>query len=604
MGKACYSYLKVVCQWMFNTKKVVFLCSMPILFLGEGVGEGSSLSSLPDPHYSDELPPYICPLIKKIKYIIYPVLGLPTMVVSGERLTAIVSLDDGGKTQDWVMTISTRHRVSQTYPLTDVECNFNVSSGTYTVTGIVPDKVPRDVFDLMITSEGSGISDSQPNAVRVITESKHDYRFVHLTDVHFGDPRGYLVPLSDENSKGNTLNGRWHVFSELSFLDPEFILFSGDLLFGGPYFLEYLWAWEILRSSSLPISMVPGNHDGYASGGGLLRDGLEYWKQVIGPPYYSFNYGDKHHFACVNTYDGGVSQRDGFYFVVQRWGGALGQKQVEWLNEDLKEASDEGRTSIIMCHHDPRGDIHTLGGEDNPADEDKDGYAEATEFLDCLYHQEWNDRESGEMMVNIIREVNSLSMGDPHLGAISHIFLGHDHGDFVDLDEESNTWWIHTTSVGSNRYSSDDFWGYRIIEVANDEIVRVNQTAPEGEPILPGDNDPTNNQKWDYQSYASNNIFITTTQGSNDGTSTLVVQKVTNHLETRVSGILKFYMPRVEGEDSDLNNYGYQVSGGSIRQVARSGIDGDGNELIFYIETAVDSDKTTKVTLEYKNNED
>ncbi len=52
-----------------------------------------------------------------------------------------------------------------------------------------------------------------------------------------------------------------------SFLDPEFIIFTGDLLFGGPYLLEYSWAWETLRSFSLPIFMVPGNHDGYASGG-------------------------------------------------------------------------------------------------------------------------------------------------------------------------------------------------------------------------------------------------------------------------------------------------------------------------------------------------
>ncbi|KPJ59495.1 MAG: hypothetical protein AMJ42_01950 [Deltaproteobacteria bacterium DG_8] len=599
MARPCYCCLEVVHQWVFNTNKVVLIWLIPLLFLGEGMGEAESLSSLPDPNYSDELPPYICPLIEKVRYIIYPVLGLPTLVVAGERLTAMVSLDDGGKTQDWVIRISTHDRVSQTYTLSDVEYNFSVSSGNYTLTGIVPHQVPREVFDLMITSESSAISDIQPNAVRVITELKHDYRFIHFTDIHVGDPRGYLVPVSEENSKVVTLNSGWYVLSELSFLDPEFILFGGDLVFGGPYFLEYLWAWEILRRFSLPIFMVSGNHDGYASGMGWLRDGLEYWKQVIGPPYYSFNYGDTHHFTCANTYDGTVSQRNGFFFIVQRWGGALSQEQVEWLEEDLKEGSDEGRTSIIVCHHDPRGDIHALGGENNPADEDKDGYAEATEFLDCLYHQEWNDKESGEKMVNIIREINSFSTSDPYLGAISHIFLGHVHSDFVDLDEESDTWWIHTTSAGSARNSSDDFWGYRVIEIENDQIVRVNQTAPEGEEIPPGDDDPTNNQKWDYQSYASYNIFITTTQGSNDGTSSLVVQEVTNHLETSVSGVLKFYMPKVKEEDSEQNNYGYQVSGGSIRQVAKSGIDGNGDKLIFYVETAVDPGETTMVTLEY-----
>ena len=147
--------------------------------------------------------------------------------------------------------------------------------------------------------------------------------------------------------------------------------------------------------------------------------------------------------------------------------------------------------------------------------------------------------------------------------------------------------------------SRDDFWGYRIIEIENNQIVRVNQTAPEEEEIPPGDNDPTNNQKGDCQSYPGNNIFISKTKGSNDGTSTRVVQEVTNYLETSVSGVLKFYMPRVREEDNGQNNYGYQLSGGTIRQIARSGTDGDGNKLIFYVEMEGDPGKTTKVTMEY-----
>lgn len=144
----------------------------------------------------------------------------------------------------------------------------------------------------------------------------------------------------------------------------------------------------------------------------------------------------------------------------------------------------------------------------------------------------------------------------------------------------------------------------QVIEVENGQIVRVNQNAPEGEVIPPGDNDPTNNQTWDYQSYASNSIIITTTQGKNDGSSTLVTQEVTNHVETSISGRLKFYMPRVEGEDNAQDNYGYHVSGGTIRQVARSGNDGDGNELIFYVETVVDPGEGKNVTLEYVGSEE
>jgi hypothetical protein len=583
---------------MINAEKVMPLLFVVSLFLGKGIVEGGSLASLPDPGYSNELPPYICPLVEKIQYIIYPVMGCPAIVVAGESVSATVSLADGGKTQDWAMAISTQDKVSQTYTLTNLAFAYDDSSGNYAVTGVVPSQAPREVFDLLVTSESAGISDSQPNAVRVITEFKQDYRFVHLTDIHVGDPRIFLIPIADENNSANPLSISGQILAELSFLDPEFVLLSGDLVFGGPYFMEYPWAREMLSTFSLPIFMSPGNHDGYASGGGLWRDGLEYWKQVIGPPYYSFNYGEKNHFTCVNTYDGDVLQRDGFYFAVQKWGGTLGQEQIEWLEKDLEEASLQGRTSVILSHHDPRGDIHKLGGEDNPADEDKDGYAEATEFPDMFFHQEWNDKVSGEKMVSIIRERNSLSAGNTQLGEISHIFLGHLHSDFIDLDAESNTWWVHTTTGGSDRNSGDDFLGYRVIEIENNQIVKVNHTAPEGEELPPGDNDSTNNQKWDYQSYAANSIFITTTQGNNDGTSTLVVQEAMNYLATGVSGVLKFYVPQVEGEDSGQNNYGYKVSGGTIRQIAKSGTDGKGDKLIFYVETEVGSDETTKVTLE------
>jgi len=457
--------LKAICQWVIKKETLALLFFIPFLSLGEGIGIGSSLSSLPDPDYSDDLPPYIFPLVEKIKYIIHPVLGLPAVVVAGESLTSIVSLGDGGKTQDWVVRISTHDKVSQTYTLTDVKCDYDILSGSYTVTGNIPSQAPREVFDLTISSENSVLSDMQPNCVRVIKKFKDDYRFVHLTDLHIGDPRSYLVSPGDENNDANPLNIVGQVLAEISFFDPEFVLFSGDLVFGGPYYLEYSWAWEILSSFYLPIFMVPGNHDGYASSGGLLRDGLEYWKQMIGPPYYSFNYGDINHFVCANTYDGTVSQRDGFYFIVKKWGGTLGQEQIEWLGKDLEVASQQGRISIVMCHHDPRGNIHRLGGENNLADEDNDGYAEATEFLDMLFNQEWNDKESGEEVVRIIRE-----------GGVSHIFLGHVHSDFIDWDEESGSWWVHTTSAGSSTMSRDDFWGYRIIEIENNQIVRVNQT--------------------------------------------------------------------------------------------------------------------------------
>jgi hypothetical protein len=214
-----------------------------------------------------------------------------------------------------------------------------------------------------------------------------------------------------------------------------------------------------------------------------------------------------------------------------------------------------------------------------------------------LFYQEWNDRESGEAMMKLIRENNALHEANPRLGYISHVFLGHVHSDFVDWDDESNTWWVHTTSTGSVLNSRDDFFGYRIIEVEDNQIARLHRTAPEGVELPPGDNDTANPAR-EYQSYPVNGIVVKTTGGKNDGTSALVVQEVTNHLGSAVSGVLKFYMPRRAGENDSYTNFGYRLSGGTIRTIARSGTDGDGNQLVFYVETDVAAGETKQVTLE------
>ena len=51
-----------------------------------------------------------------------------------------------------------------------------------------------------------------------------------------------------------------------------------------------------------------------------------------------------------------------------------------------------------------------------------------------------------------------------------------------------------------------------------------------------------------------------------------------------------------EGNDSQ-NNFGYHVTGGTIRTIARSGTHGDGNQLIFYVEAEISPGETKYVTL-------
>jgi 3',5'-cyclic AMP phosphodiesterase CpdA len=568
---------------------------MSCLVAGMAAAEtGGFTYPIPDAAYSDAVPRFLLPGLEKIRIIVYPVVGCPALVAAGESLGAVVKSADGGTTRDWMMRIATHDRVVQSYTLPVIESSYDSASGCYLLKGAVPAHTPRDTFDCIISSRTANLSDIQHNSVRVINRFSESYRIVHLTDMHVGDPRMYIQSPRPENRGGAPSALMQQIFEELAFLDPEFIVVSGDLVFGGPYCPEYAWAFEFLSRFSLPLFLVPGNHDGYASGGGLLRDGLEYWKQVIGPPYYSFDYGGKQHFVCLNTYDGPASRRDGWYIAVQQWGGAMGPDQLAWLAQDLRSARDEGRHSIIVAHHDPRGNIHGFGGETSPADEDGDGYAEALHLPDMFFYQEWNDRMSGQAVVDLIAENNAYAALHPGAGMISHVLLGHVHGDFIDRDDHGGTWWVHTTSAGSAVYSRDDFWGYRVITVEDGRVVSLNRTAPEGEVIPPGDSDDTNNRHGDYQSYAGNSIIINTVKGINDGTSTVVAQEVANYAEVAVSGVLKFYVPQIDGIADEQDRYGYTVSGGTVREI----IPGDGNRLIVYVETGLGPGEHKRITLQ------
>jgi 3',5'-cyclic AMP phosphodiesterase CpdA len=558
---------------------------------------GGVVYPIPDPGYSDTVPRFLPPGLEKIRSIVYPVLGCPALVAAGASLGAVVRCADGGTTRDWMMRISTHDPVVQSYTLPVIESSYDSALGCYLLTGAVPAHTPRDTFDCVVSSQTANISDIQHNAVRVLKGFSEDYRFVHLTDVHVGDPRLYVQQSPPENRGILPSVLVQKIIEEIEFLDPEFIVVSGDLVFGGPYSPEYAWAFELVRRFSLPLFMVPGNHDGYASGEGLLRDGLEDWKQVIGPPYYSFNYGGKQHFACLNTYDGPASRRDGWYVAVRQWGGFMGPDQLAWLAQDLQNAGREGRDSVIVAHHDPRGNIYGFGGETSPADEDGDGYAEAMRLFDMFSYQEWNDRISGRAVINLIAENNAYAAAHPGAGSITHVLLGHVHGDFIDGDDASGTWWVHTTAAGSAGFSRDDFRGYRVIGVEDGRVVSLNRTAPEGVSIPPGDNDDANNQAWDYQSYAGIGMAITTVEGNNDGSSAVVTQEVANYTEVAVSGVLKFYVPLPEGADGADSPYGYEVAGGSIRDIVRGGHDGDGNRLIVYVETGAATGERRRVTL-------
>jgi 3',5'-cyclic AMP phosphodiesterase CpdA len=232
--------------------------------------------------------------------------------------------------------------------------------------------------------------------------------------------------------------------SEISYLDPDFILHVGDLVFGVDFREEYLSTLRLWWSRQLATYLVPGNHDGLAlyelalkegwwvdalksircakplmQGEvtavkvfellicvlgdlkkilfqDLAQDGLDYWRRLLGPTDYSFDLG-RIHFVGINSFSGTPERRHAFVLglgfigiefdaaTVDNYGGTLTLEQLAWLEQDLAAATRKQQTIVLFLHHDPRGNAEQAWGrryhENQPF---------PTEPLGLRKFQEWN----------------------------------------------------------------------------------------------------------------------------------------------------------------------------------------------------------------------
>jgi 3',5'-cyclic AMP phosphodiesterase CpdA len=299
----------------------------------------------------------------------------------------------------------------------------------------LPYNTQEELYNITIIIEQNGrfSSENQPRAVSVIDEISDNFSFVHLSDFHIGDPRG----LKENIKQTIGWKAAKKCIDEINLINPDFLIITGDLVFGQmypfEYSLEYKKCYEILQMFQVPTYLIPGNHDGYLQCG---QDGFKFWKKYFGPLYYSFDYGN-HHFTCVNSYDWPKINRFGISFLVFNWGGSIQEEQIEWIKEDLKD--NNAKLNFMCLHHNPIWDT-----EDQSLF--KSGYKGRQELL------------------KIIEEYG-----------IDAVFSGHEHYDNVTY--KNDTIYITTTTASSDT-REDSYWGYRIIEINNSQIVSYNYKEP------------------------------------------------------------------------------------------------------------------------------
>ncbi len=181
-------------------------------------------------------------------------------------------------------------------------------------------------------------------------DSAKNFTFAYISDSHIQHIKG-------DKFVRNWDRGLIRAVAETNLLSPkpDFVVFGGDLAqLGTKEELDH--GAEMLAKLDYKYRCVMGEHDYYLDLG-------EYWSELFGPHYYSWDHKGVH-FITLNsilTYDewtyerwpsasvrmqvmAGLDNPNGSPFMV-------GEKQREWLRQDLEKVSKE--TPIVLFSHSP-----------------------------------------------------------------------------------------------------------------------------------------------------------------------------------------------------------------------------------------------------------
>ena len=159
---------------------------------------------------------------------------------------------------------------------------------------------------------------------------KTDFKVLVLADVQTASPTE--LEYFREDVVSPALNLRF-----------DLALSLGDLVHDNPgLFPEYAASMALLR---VPCYNVVGNHDVNYDADELYSD--DSFKNLFGPQYYSFDYGDVH-FVVLENIERFCKKGDvDAYWDCYR--GRVGDKQLDWLKNDLANVPPE--KLVVVCQH-------------------------------------------------------------------------------------------------------------------------------------------------------------------------------------------------------------------------------------------------------------
>lgn len=167
------------------------------------------------------------------------------------------------------------------------------------------------------------------------------FSFVQISDSHIGFNKEGIN--TDVAGTFREAIARINALPEV----PDFILHTGDLTHLAEA-EEFDTLEQLLKSAKTrQVFFVPGEHDVTGDQGKLYRE--RFGKNTQGQGWYSFDTRGVHFIGLVNVMD-----------IQQNGLGALGQEQLAWLKDDLRDRSSE--TPIVVFAHIPLWEVYPQWG--------------------------------------------------------------------------------------------------------------------------------------------------------------------------------------------------------------------------------------------------
>jgi len=406
--------------------------------------------------------------------IIYPLSTVPALV---EKNTSFNIVFKAPNFENVYAYISTAYEPVIDEIWLNIE-NIYLEDDTWKISANVPLSTHEELYNLsiIVVIDGKNYKNSCPRSVSVFNEFSDTFTFAHITDLHIGDPRGFLESISQTIGYKSIKR----CIDEINLLHPDFVIISGDLVYGQlypfEYSIEYKICYDMIQKFDVPTFLCPGNHDGYYK---FREDGLSFWKNYFGPLNYSFDYGN-YHFLSINSFDMPAFFRLTISFIPMNWGGSISQKQLSWIQQDLNESEND--LTFMFMHHNPLWET----------------------TKDSLIGKTYENRQE------------LLFLIDSH--DIDMVLAGHVHYDSVNI--VNDTIFITTTTPESKIENEDGYWGYRLVEIENGKIVSYNYKEP----------------KYSIPSYKLSHKIWTSQNAAS--------AEITNQLDKNLEILIKFVMPK------------------------------------------------------------